>query len=332
MKHWSRLVATGVLLLVLVGFIGPTPAGAQQPIVIKLGNVQPADMPVNIGLRKFADLVAERTKNQIQVQVFPASQLGTEQEILEGVQLGTVHMFEGSTGSVGRFLPELEAFAAPYIWRDTDHMLKVVRGPMGAGLVDRLVKAKGMRILDLGWLFGNRHLTTKAKAVSRPEDLKGMKIRVQPTAIYLDTIRAMGANPTPMDWKEVYLGLQSGVIDGQENPPSVLYSAKLFEVQKYVMLTGHITQNQAIVINDRFYQGLSPAFQKILLESAIDAGNFQNELVVKQEKVDLDRLKEKGMTVVQPDVKAFREATKNVYKKFAEKWEPRFYERIQEVK
>jgi tripartite ATP-independent transporter DctP family solute receptor len=327
-----RVVLWGVLALLLIGLAYSGPAGAQQPVVIKLGNVQPADMPVNIGLRKFADLVAERTKNQIQVQVFPASQLGTEQEILEGVQLGTIHMFEGSTGSVGRFLPELEAFAAPYIWRDVDHMLKTVRGPIGASLADRLVKSKGMRILDLGWLFGNRYLTTKAKPINKPEDLKGMKIRVQPTAIYLDTIRAMGANPTPMDWKEVYLGLQSGVIDGQENPPSVIYSAKLFEVQKYVMLTGHITQNQAIVINDKFYQSLSPAFQKVLLESAVDAGNFQNDLVVKQEKVDLDRLKEKGMAVVQPDVKAFREATKDVYKKFAEKWEPRFYERIQEVK
>lgn len=330
MKRFVLVIAT--LAVVLVGLSSPGPAQAQQPIVIKLGNVQPADMPVNIGLRKFADIVTEKTKNQIQVQVFPASQLGTEQEILEGVQLGTIHMFEGSTGSVGRFLAELEAFAAPYIWRDTDHMLKVVRGDIGNGLADRLVKAKGMRILDLGWLFGNRHLTTKAKAIYRPEDLRGMKIRVQPTAIYLDTIRTMGANPTPMDWKEVYLGLQSGVIDGQENPPSVIYSAKLFEVQKYVMLTGHITQNQAIVINDKFYQGLSAALQKALLEATIEAGNFQNDLVAKQEKIDLDRLKEKGMTVVQPDVTAFRAATKDVYKKFAEKWEPRFYERIQEVK
>lgn len=327
-----RMVVCVVLALLLGGLAGPGQAGAQQPILIKLGNVQPADMPVNIGLRKFADLVAERTKNQIQVQVFPASQLGTEQEILEGVQLGTVHMFEGSTGAVGRFLPDLEAFAAPYIWRDTDHMLKVVRGPIGNSLADRLVKAKGMRMLDLGWLFGNRHLTTKAKAVHGPDDLKGMKIRVQPVGIYLDTIRAMGANPTPMDWKEVYLGLQSGVIDGQENPPSVIFSAKLFEVQKYVMLTGHITQNQAIVINEKFYQGLSPAFQKILLDAAIEAGNFQNDLVLKQEKTDLDRLKEKGMTVVQPDMKAFREATKDVHKKYTEKWEPRFYERIQEVR
>jgi tripartite ATP-independent transporter DctP family solute receptor len=329
----KRLAVTlAVFLFVVVGLASPGPAPAQQPIVIKLGNVQaPADI-VQTGLKKFADLVAERTKNQIQVQIFPASQLGTEQELLEGVQLGTVHMFEGSTGSVGRFLPDLEAFAAPYIWRDLDHMLKVVRGPIGQELAERLVKAKGMRVLDFGWLFGNRYLTTKSKAIYKPEDLKGMKIRVQPTAIYLETIKAMGANPTTMDFKEVYLGLQSGVIDGQENPPFVIYNNKFFEVQKFVMLTAHITQNQAVVINDKFYQGLSPEFRKILTEAAIEAGNFQNDLVLKSEQADLDRLKEKGMTIVQPDVKAFREATKDVWKKVSDKWEPRLYERIQEVK
>ena len=327
-----RVVLWGVLAVLVIGLTYSGPAGAQQPIVIKLGNVQaPADI-VQTGLKKFADLVAERTKNQIQVQIFPASQLGTEQELLEGVQLGTVHMFEGSTGAVGRFLPDLEAFAAPYIWRDLDHMLKVVRGPIGQELAERLVKAKGMRVLDFGWLFGNRYLTTKNKAIYKPEDLKGMKIRVQPTAIYLETIKAMGANPTTLDFKEVYLGLQSGVIDGQENPPFVIYNNNFFEVQKYVMLTAHITQNQTIVINEKFYQGLSPEFRKILTEAAIEAGNLQNDLVLKSEKADLDRLQEKGMSIVQPDVKAFREATKDVWKKVSEKWEPRLYERIQEVK
>jgi tripartite ATP-independent transporter DctP family solute receptor len=329
----NRLVVwCAVLIFVLAGLAGPGPAEAQQPIVIKLGNVQATADIVQTGLKKFADLAAERTKGQIQVQIFPASQLGTEQELLEGVQLGTVHMFEGSTGSVGRFLPDLEAFAAPYIWRDVDHMMKVVRGPIGQELAERLVKAKGMRVLDFGWLFGNRYLTTKNKAIYKPEDLKGMKIRVQPTAIYLETIKAMGANPTTMDFKEVYLGLQSGVIDGQENPPFVIYNNKFFEVQKYLMLTAHITQNQAVVINDKFYQGLSPEFRKVLTEAAIEAGNFQNDLVLKSEKADLDRLKEKGMIIVQPDVKAFREATKDVWKKVSEKWEPGLYERIQEVR
>ncbi len=326
------VVVLVALALAVSGLALAGRAGAQQPIVIKLGNVQSTEDTVQSGLKKFAELVNERTKGQIQVQIFPASQLGTEQELLEGVQLGTIHMFEGSTGSVGRFLPDLEAFAAPYVFRDPDHMLKVVRGPIGQELADRLVKSKGMRILDLGWLFGNRYLTTKSKPIYKPEDLKGVKIRVQPTGIYLETIKAMGANPTTMDFKEVYLGLQSGVIDGQENPPSVIYTNKLFEVQKYLMLTAHITQNQAIVINDKFFQGLSPEFRKILTQAAYDAGNYQNDLVLKSEKEYLDKLKEKGMVIVQPDVNAFREATKDVYKKFADKWEPRLVERIREVK
>jgi TRAP-type transport system periplasmic protein len=330
MKRGAVLWALAAILLVETG--GRQAAEAQQPIVIKLGNVHQVDLPIQLGLKNYAELVAERTRNQLQIQVFMASQLGTEQELLEGVQLGTVHMFEGATGAVGRFLPELEAFAAPYVWRDADHMLKTVRGPIGQALTERLIKARGIRILDMGWIWGNRHLTTKSKAVTRPEDLKGMKIRVQPVGIYLDTVRAMGGNPVPLDAKEVYLGLQTGVIDGQENPPSNIYTAKLYEVQKYVMLTGHILQNNAVAIGEKFYQGLSPAFQRVLQEAAIDAGNFQNDLVLKQEKVDLDRLKEKGMTVVQPDVNTFREATKDVHKKYAEKWEPRFYERIQEVR
>ena len=328
----KRGIVVGMLVALGMVFLGVAPAPAQQPIVIKLGNVQATTDIVQTGLKKFADLVNERTKGRVQVQIFPASQLGTEQELLEGVQLGTVHMFEGSSGSVGRFLPDLEVFAAPYVWRDTNHMLKTVRGPVGEGLAERLVKAKGMRVLDFGWLFGNRYLTTKSKAIYKPEDLKGMKIRVQPTAIYLETIKAMGANPTTMDFKEVYLGLQSGVIDGQENPPFVIYNNKFFEVQKFVMLTAHITQNQAIVINDKFYQGLSPEFRKVLTESAYEAGNFQNEIILKSEKEYLDKLKEKGMTIVQPDVQAFREATKDVWKKVSEKWEPGLYEKIQAVK
>ena len=328
----KRGIVVGVFLVLGIVLLGAAPAPAQQPIVIKLGNVQSTDDIVQTGLKKFADLVNERTKGQIQVQIFPASQLGTEQELLEGVQLGTVHMFEGSSGSVGRFLPDLEVFAAPYVWRDVDHMLKTVRGPVGQGLAERLVKAKGMRVLDFGWLFGNRYLTTKSKAIYKPEDLKGMKIRVQPTAIYLETIKAMGANPTTMDFKEVYLGLQSGVIDGQENPPFVIYNNKFFEVQKFLMLTAHITQNQAVVITEKFFQGLSPEFRKILTEAAYDAGNFQNDIILKSEKEYLDKLKEKGMTVVQPDVKAFREATKDVWKKVSEKWEPGLYEKIQAVK
>jgi TRAP-type C4-dicarboxylate transport system substrate-binding protein len=195
------------------------------------------------GLKRFASWRADQTSSG---QIFPASQLGRA-GLLEGVQPAP------STCSKARARwgvpPDLEAFAAPYVWRDTDHMLKTV-GAAGQELAERLVRAKGIRVLDFGWLFGNRYLTTKTKAIYKPEDLKGMKIRVQPTAIYLETIKAMGANPTTMDFKEVYLGLQSGVIDGQENPPFVIYNNKFFEVQKF-----GDPINKPVVIGTKFYRG-----------------------------------------------------------------------------
>jgi len=304
--------------------------------VLKLGNVQPPTMVVQKGLQKLSDLVKERTGGQIDIEVYPASQLGTEQEILEGVQLGTIHMFEGSSGSAGRFLPELEAFAGPFIWRDTDHMLKAGRGAIGKHLRDRLIKSHGMRILDLGWVFGRRNLTTKSKAVYTPPDMKGLKIRVQPTKIYLEMIRAMGANPTPIDWKEVYMSLQTGVVDGQENPISIIYSAKLYEVQNYLMLTAHITQNQVIIINEQFFKALTPAQQKIIEDAAIEAGNYQNDLIDEYENKDLELLKKAGMNVIGAkeglDRDAFVRATQSVFDMFKDKWEPGFVDRLRAVK
>lgn len=305
-------------------------------LVLKLGNVQPPTMIVQKGLQRFADLVKERTKGEIEIQVFPASQLGTEQEILEGVQLGTIHFFEGSSGAVGRFIPELEAFAGPYIWRDLDHMFKVVRGPMGEHLTQKLMKSYGMRILDMGWVFGQRNLTTRNTAVRKPPDMKGLKIRVQPTTIYLETIKGMGGNPTPIDWKEVYMSLQTGVVDGQENPVGVIYSAKLFEVQKYLMLTQHITQNQTVLVNEKFFQGLKPEHQKIIQQAVIEAGDYQNSLIEQGAKEDLAKLKKEGMTVIGPeeglDREAFRKATRGVFDLFKDKWEKGFFERIQAVR
>lgn len=299
-----------------------------QTKVLRLGNVQPPTMIVQDGLHHFADLVRERTGGEIDIQIFPASQLGTEQEILEGVQLGTIEMFEGSTGSVGRFLPELEALAHPFVWRDLDHLLNVTRGEIGRELSDKLLADYGMRILDMGWLFGNRHLTTGDRPVHTPEDMAGLKVRVQPTAIYLETITAMGGSPTPIDWREVYSSLQTGVVDGQENPPGVILSANLFEVQNYLNLTGHITQSQAVVINEDVWQSLTPEQQEIVQAAAIEAGDYQNRLVQEDETRALKALEEAGMEIVEPDIEAFRAATADVYKLFEDQWGVGFFERI----
>jgi tripartite ATP-independent transporter DctP family solute receptor len=321
-----RLIGLATACAALAVVQHTPPASAET--VIKLGNVQPPAMIVQKGLQRFADLVAERTGGELKVEIFPASQLGTEQEILEGVQLGTIHMFEGSAGAAGRFLPVLEAFAHPFLWRDLDHMLAVARGEIGQELSQRLIDEHGMRILDMGWLFGQRHLTTASTPVYTPEDMKGLKIRVQPTTIYLEMIKAMGANPTPIDWKEVYLSLQTGVVDGQENPVGVIYSAKLYEVQDYLMLTGHITQNQVVIINEPFFQSLAPEHQRVLREAIIEAGDYQNALIEQGAAEDLEKLTAAGMTVVEPDIEAFRAATANIYKLFENQWGAGLFERM----
>lgn len=302
----ARLLVV-TLAVMLAGSL-PARAQGEPEIVLKLGNVQAPGMPIQSGLRQLSQLVRERTGGAVEIQIYPAAQLGSEQEMLEGVQLGTVDMFEGSAGSVGRFLPQLEAFACPFLWQSTESMLKAVRGPVFDELQRELLAQRGMRILDMGWVFGVRHLTTRSTPVRTPADMKGLKVRVQPDAIYLATVRAMGGNPTPIDANELYTALQTGVVDGQENPVSNIWNRKFQEVQKYLVLTGHITQNQVVLIGEASWQRLSAEQQAVLTLAAREAGDAQNRLVAEAEAKDRKKLEEGGMTVIEPDVAAFRAA------------------------
>ena len=313
----------------LMAWAATPPALAQT--VLKLGNVQAPGMVVQTGLKRFADLVKERTKGEVVVEIYPASQLGSEQEILEGVALGTIHMFEGSAGSIGRFLPKVEAFACPFAWKSPQSLAKAARSKVADELSQELLKTRGMRILDAGWIFGVRHLTTTKTPVKTPQDMKGLKIRVQPDALYLATVRAMGGNPTPIDANEVYSALQSGVVDGQENPTSNIFQRKFNEVQKFVMLTGHITQNQMVVISERVFQKLTPVQQEIVKRAAIEAGDYQNGLVAAADQDALAKLKAAGMQIVEPDVAAFRKAAAGVCRDaaFEKKWGKGFYDRLE---
>ncbi len=322
-----RLAAAAVVASLLIAAL---PAQAQR--TLRVATLQGAAQPSYKGLVRMAELVQQRSNGALRIQVFGDGQLGTEQESIEGVQLGTIDMFMGSAGSVGRFLPRLEAFAHPYVWRDNAHLLKVARGPIGDELSAELQKKAGIRILDQGWIFGQRHLTTKQTEVKKPADMARLKIRVQPTGIYLDTIKAMGGNPTPMDFKEVYTSMQTGVIDGQENPLNVIATRAFYEVQGYLVLTGHITQNQAVLISDKSYQALTPEQQKILVAAAREAGDYQNQVLVDDEKGQLELVKSKGMKVVTPDVAAFRAATADVYKKYESAWGKGFFERVRDAR
>ncbi len=304
-----HLLLAGLLAAALVP---SAQALAADTVTLRLANVQPPKLMVQEGLRRLVDLVAERTAHAVEIRIYPAGQLGSEQESLEGVQLGTIDMYEGSAASVGRFLTPLEALACPFLWKSPESMVGVVRGPIGEELSHDLLARRGIHILDLGWIFGVRQLTTRQTPVRTPSDMAGLRIRVQPDPIYLATVRAMGGSPTPIDAQEVYTALQSGIVDGQENPIPNIQQRRFYEVQKYLSLTGHITQNQTVVIGEAAFQRLTPEQRQVLLTAAREAGDFQNGLVAKAEAEDLAKLKAAGMEVIEPDVAAFRAATAGV--------------------
>jgi TRAP-type C4-dicarboxylate transport system substrate-binding protein len=176
-----------------------------------------------------------------------------------------------------------------------------------------------------------RHLTAN-KPVNKPEDVKGLKLRVPEVPLYLEMARAWGANPTPMAFAELYLALKQGTVDAQENPIPTINSGKFYEVQKYLILTGHIMVPQFHAISDKLWKSLSPGDQKIL-QDAVDEGiAFSNDLLIKQEQSLVDEFKKKGMTVITPDVEAFRKVSMTAIPKLEEKWGKGLYEKITAIR
>jgi len=330
MNYLRRLSIMAVAAAGCLGLVAP--AQSQESRVLKFASIQATGQPSYKGMEKMAELVDERTHGALKLQLFADSVLGTEQESIEGVQFGTIDLYMGSSGALGRFLPSLEAFSAPYVWRDVDHMMSVVRGPVGDELNQDLISQTGIRILDMGWFFGARHVATKGFAVHGPDDLKGQKIRMQPTTIYVDTMAAMGANVIPMDFKEVYTSLQTGVINGLDNPANTYAARSMWEVVDNISLTSHIMQNQVVVINEQLFQSLSPEFQKILRDAAREAGDYQSDLTIDGDQVALDEMAKHGVVVTTPDLAAFKAATADVYKKFEKNWKPGLYQRIVDTK
>ncbi len=239
-------------LLMLFAFAGTGVQGAEKPIIIKVAHVHVPEHPTSLGCLQFEKLVAERTKGRVKVEVYPGSQLGSERELFEALMMGTLEMGTISTSGIASFTRESGVWDLPYIFRDSGHAYRVMDGPIGKKVDEIALKKTGVRFIgyfENGW----RHMTNKVRPINKPDDLKGLKIRTMTAPVMIETIRAFGASPVPIAWGEVYLALQQGVADGQENPHVNTYGAKLYEVQKYVSLTGHVYNPQVFCINDKLF-------------------------------------------------------------------------------
>ncbi len=332
-----RIVSCAVAFALGFCLLAGTASAADFPkMTIKLGTVAVGDPFYHKGSLKFAELVKERTQGAVTVQVIPGGQLGNEKDLMEQVKTGVIEMTIGGTPMLSIFpgWGAVGTFSMPYVFKGADeraqfdNFLKVARGPIGKEIAEQGVKASGMRSLDLAWWAGVQNLATRTKQVSKVDDVKGLKIRTPDTPIYRAALSAMGAAVTPMAWSEVYTALQLGVVDGMANTPDLIYNAKLGEVQKYLALTGHLAQIQAVIINDKFYQGLSPELRAVLDKAAIDAGDYQNALALKENSEYLEKLKKQGMTVTAVNVADFSDRTKDAWKAFEPQFGAGMYEKV----
>ncbi len=313
MKRSLTVVLAALLIFTFAGV-----ASAQYKATMKLASVTSPDHFYNVGGRKFAELIKERTSGRIDIKVYPAGQLGKgEREITEAVQQGAVELLITSTGPMGGFSPSINILDFPFLFRDFNHVDLVMDGAIGGKLLNDFAKAE-IKALSF-WENGFRHLTNNKKPIRKVEDGKGLKIRTMENKVHLAAWKAAGYNPTPMSWGEVYTALQQGVIDGQENPIAIISSFKLWEAgQKNFSFTAHVYSPAPLLMSKKKFDVMPKEDQDLFLKTALEVAKFQRKINRDAEEKSMKDMASKGVTVIRDvDRDSFRKAMAPVFDQFS---------------
>ena len=314
--------------------LAPGTASAQakvDPLTIKFAHAGSSTHPYSVGINLLTPILEKNSGGAVKLQVFCCAQLGSERELAEGVRLGTINMTSvAAEGALPAWVPELQVFGLPFIIRDRDHVYKVLDGPIGKEL-ERKLSAQGFVVLGW-WELGFRNMTTKDKPIRTPDDLKGLKMRVQEAKVWLGLMRALGAIPTPIPFGELYSALQQGVVDGQENPIVTITSMKFYEVQKQVGLTEHTYTALPVLASKKWWDALKPAQRDVIAASVKESVPLQRKAVGGQVDEGIAFLKTQGVTINTVDKAKFMEATKDVPKLTADQVPLEFVQRIRDTK
>lgn len=318
MKFLRSILFVAIAMVLLAGCSSESSSSGDSEgkvYKIKLSHSSPATNDrLETSLQEFKKNVEERSNGAIKIETYPASQLGGEREQLEGVQMGSIEMAALSSGPFPGFYKQIMVFDLPYIFKNREIAYEVLDGPFGQKILDNMLKETGIRGLAWGE-NGFRNFTNNVRPIKTPEDLKGLKIRTMENPAHMAMVEALGADPNPMAFSEVYSALQQGVIDGQENPISLIQSMRFYEVNKYLTLDGHVYNPFVLIINENFFKSLPEELQTILEEEAQKWSDLQRELNYKQSTEGVEFLKEQGMEVVEltdEEKIPFQEATKSV--------------------
>ncbi|MDA0196088.1 MAG: TRAP transporter substrate-binding protein [Bacteroidetes bacterium] len=286
----------------------------------------------HLGAVRLNELVTQKSKGRIEVKLYPGGVLGKEAPLIEGIQLKSVDMVIAGPSIIGNYAPEYGLIEAPFLFRDYDHLNNVLYGPIGKEIEKAVSKDRGLHFIDY-FHRGPRYLTTTNSIIRTPLDLEGLKLRVPELPVYIKSWKIFGANPTPLDYSDMFIALRQGVVEGQENPLEVIYSSHLYEVQQYIMNTRHLISFYVLVIGDSFFDKYSEEDQKILLSSIHEAAEYHNKLVEEYESKYIKLLTASGSEFIDVDRDQFeRLALDNLPKEFTNEWEPGIYKRIVDTK
>lgn len=281
---------------------------------LKLGHGAAPSNPRHTVALEFAEYVNEQTDGRVKISVFPSETLGSDREMAEAVAMGALDMSINSQGPIASYNPQLNVVGLPFLFNKPEQAYAVLDGEVGEMISDKLTE-KGLRILSY-WENGFRHITNNVRPINKPEDLEGLKIRTPEDKITLAIFKALGANPAPLAFGELYMALSQGLFDGQENPVTNIYYSRLYEVQKYISLTNHRYETCPLIISERTWQKLPEEIQSIIKDAAMKYAMVHRKENVKANNELLKELEKEGVKVNQADVLALREATKSVYKEF----------------
>ena len=311
----KRSFALALLVVFTVVLIA---SAASAAVVLKLSNVLPDGNPTTQSLVFFAEKVKEKTGGAVEVRLFNNSALGGQREALESMQAGTLEMCITSAGPAAQFIPAMDVLSLPYVFQSTEHMFKALDGKAGEVLKGEIDKAG---FVFLYWTdAGSRNLINNKRPVTKPEDLKGLKIRVMDSRLMVNTLNAMGAIATPMAQGEVYSALQQGVLDGWENNPVTLLTLKLYEVSDYFSWTRHFMVPDIVLISKEGFGKLSPEQQKAMLEAGAEAQVTQREYWNAFIAKTVEELKGHNVKFNDVDVAPFVQSVQPVWEDYTKKF------------
>ena len=293
----KRLMIKTVLAAVVLAAFGAVSAQDIKERQFKLGLQNPKGHPLVTGAEKFAEIVAAKSGGKMKVNLFPGGVLGGDAPTVSALQGGTVEMTALNSGILASQVKDFEVFDFPFMFANPKEADAVVDGPFGQKLHAKLAD-KGIVGLAY-WELGFRNITNSKRAINKVEDLEGLKLRVIPNAINVDWVKALGANPTPMAFPEVYAALEAKAIDGQENPLNVILANKFAEVQKFLVLSNHQYNPQSLIFSKKVWDTLSADEKKILQDAALESSKYQRQVSREAAAGNLDALKKAGMTVTE---------------------------------